>query len=116
MPRTEVRRIASGRGLRRRSGSTAQIAVDPLDVGVAQSADRLLQFQRVDDEVVVGLREVEACLVYLLLLVEHIEVGPYADFEPELVGVVRYLRRFQRLLEGLDLRHAAGHARERSLR
>ena len=75
-----------------------------------------LSLQLVDDEVVVGLREVEARLEDLLLLVEHVEIGAHADLEPDLGRVVRDLRRHERLLERLDLRDAAGDPGESGLR
>ncbi len=79
--------------------------------------DRLLQPQRVDDEVVVRLREIEPRLEYLLLLVQHVEVRAHADFQAELVRVVATTcADFDRLLEGLHLRDAVRHAGERRLR
>ena len=107
---------AAARGRAGVGALNSQIAVDLLDVGFGQRADRLLELELVDQKVVVGLREVESRLEDLLLLVEHVEVRAHADLQAELVRVVRHLRRGERLLECLDLRDAAGHARERGLR
>src|ERR1700687_4227903 len=94
----------------------SQIAIDLFHIGIGQRTDGLFEPQMVDHEIVVRLREVESGLKYLLLLVQHVEIGAHADFQTELVGIVRNWSRSKRLLEGFDLRDAVGNSRERRLR
>src|SRR5208282_4067106 len=59
----------SRRGCRRPPRSAAERAVDLLDVCLRERAHRLLELQAAEDEVVISLRQIEASLVDLLLLV-----------------------------------------------
>src|SRR6266404_7798144 len=94
----------------------SQIAIDLFHIGIGQRTDRLLEPQIVDHEIVVGLREIEPRLENLLLLIQNVEIGSHADFQTELVGIVRHLRGSESLLEGFDLRNAVGYSRKRRLR
>src|ERR1700687_6169887 len=126
-PRTKAQCNDSGTGCDRNSpqrssalreilGLGSQIAIDLLHVDIAQRTDCLFELQVVDHEIIVGLRQIEPRLKYLLLLVQYVEIGSHAHFETELVGIVRYLGRSESLLERLDLCDAAGDTRKRGLR
>src|SRR5205823_5074379 len=118
-PCIEVPPTGYGPGWRRAwriSTSRTELAIDVLEVRFGERTHRRLEPQAADDEVVIRLRQIEAGLEYLLLLVQHIEVGANANFQTEPGRIVGDLRRLQRLLEGLDLRRAAAHAGEGDLR